>query len=549
MSGPPVGGSPARRRDLRAVGTPPDHDARGLAWLAATLGAAALAGGVALAVSGESWPSPAMLVVFAFLAWFAVNRYTFFPTELAVTSESAVLLAAVVVFHGGAAFLGPWCVAALVGPLDAVHWEHRAFSRMGFNAAHQMLAVVAAAAAFGAVATRGDTAAVEVLAVVAAIASYAVVVWIAGVAVLHVWSRLRLRDALPQLLALDWVVVPLGLLGALAGVAASAHGWWALPMVLVPTAFLPEVMLSHGRVVAAAFAVSSRVRGFVLVVVAALVLAPAVVALRAPPALIALGVLLLGALAAVELRPRRRALVPPAAGVVVTVAVAVAGLGGVAWWSPARSAGAFGAGLLLAVAAACSAPLGARRIELARAGWALPLFAVGAGAALAVPRFGPVAIAAPVALVPVAAALVVAWALPPWSSGLLAPTLASHRFAARRVALAALVATGVATAVAATQAAGGARDVLALVSLAVLEVGLTVAAAGARQWRLDPHRRRVVAVLVVATAVALLAAVPTLTRHAPQWLVLPAVVAGAVVLLVGDAPARLGDAADRPPTF
>ncbi|HEX5587924.1 MAG TPA: hypothetical protein VFZ17_11500, partial [Acidimicrobiia bacterium] len=114
------------------------RDQRALARFAGALVVLAGSLGVALAAAGQSWPPLGLLALFAVLAWFAVNRYTFFPSEMSVTAESAVLLASVVVFRRDAPLLGPWCVAVLVGPLDALHWEHRAFSRMAYNAAHQV---------------------------------------------------------------------------------------------------------------------------------------------------------------------------------------------------------------------------------------------------------------------------------------------------------------------------------------------------------------------------------------------------------------------------
>jgi hypothetical protein len=521
--------------------------------LAVALVAAALAVGVGLVVVGASWPSLCLMVVFALLSWFAVNRYTFFPSELAVTSESAVLLAAVVVFRDDAPFLGPWCVAALVGPVDAVHWEHRAFSRMGFNAAHQMLAVVVSAAAYAGVAAMGgdvmaDDVMVDVLALAAAVVAYAAVVWIAGVVVLHVWSRLAVVGALPQLLALDWIVVPLGVLGALAGLAASRHGWWALPLVLVPVAFVPELVLAHGRSIVAALDASRRLRVLAVAAAAAVLLGCVGVAVVGSVAVVGAGVLVLACGAAAELRMRRRALVPPLVGVVVVVAAAVwpGSRDAVSWSSPARAVGALGAGLLVAAAASLTAPPGARRFELARTGWALPLFAVGVAAALAVPRFGPAAITVPVLLLPSVGALLAAWGSPPWSSALLVPGIGSSRVAFRRIVLLTLVAIGsTAAAIAARSSTHAPRAAIGLVALVALEVALAAAGVGARQWRLDPRRRRVAAVVVGGTAAALLAVLPLLTRSAAAW-VLPIGAAGGVLaLLVGDGPARLGDVAAR----
>ena len=534
-------GSP--RTDLPAVGALPARDARGLARLAAVLVVVALGVGIALTTAGQRWPPAGMVVVFAVLSWFAVNRYTFFPSELAVTSESAVLLAAVVVFHRDAPLLGAWCVAALVGPLDAVHWEQRAFSRMGFNAAHQMLAVVAAGAVLSALVEPAALSLDDAPEVGVAVVVYALVVWLAGVAALRVWSHLGLVAAVERLAPLDWVVVPLGLLGAAAGIAAWMHGWWAVPLVLVPVAFLPELVLGQAQSLIATCISSSRVRAAVLVLVAATLVASIVVVTVGVSALSSLGVGVLACLAAVELAPRRRAVVPPLVGVVVAVAAAALVLGP-PWSSPMRTLGAVLAGLLVAGAAAVTAPAGSRVFELTRVVWAVPLFAVGVAAALAVVRVGPGAAAVPAVVVVACAALVVLGASPPWSSSLLAPALGERRFRGRRATLASLavLAVGAATIAARTSEASGlTRVCCTLAALAATEVGLAVAAAGARQWRVEPRRRRAVAALVVLAAVACLVAFPLLARHAAAWLVPATIVAGAVVLLVGGRPARLGD--------
>ena len=539
-------GSP--RTDLPAVGALPAHDGRGLARLATVLMVVALGMGIGLAATGQRWPPAGTIVVFVLLAWFAVNRYTFFPSELAVTSESAVLLAAVVVFHRDAPLLGPWCVAALVGPLDAVHWEQRAFSRMGFNAAHQMLAVVAAGAVLSALVEPAALSLDDAPEVGVVVVVYALVVWLAGVAVLRVWSHLGLVAAVERLAPLDWVVVPLGLLGAAAGIAASMRGWWAVPLVLVPVAFLPELVLGQAQSLIATCMSSPRVRAAVLVLVAATFVAPVVVITVGASALGALGVGVLTCLAAVELAPRRRAVVPPLVGVVVAVGAAALVLGP-PWWSPMRTLGAVLAGLLVAGGATLTAPAGSRAFELTRLVWAVPLFAVGVTAALAVVRVGPGAAAVPAVVVVACAVLVVLGASPPWSSILLAPVLGARRFRGRRATLAALVALAVGTATIAartSEASGLARVCCTLVALAATEVGLACAAAGARQWRVEPRRRRVLAALVVLAAVACLVGFPWLARHAAAWLVPATIVAGVVVVMVGDRPARLGDESSRP---
>ena len=103
---------------------------------------------MALIVAGLPLPEPLPVFVLAVFVVFAVNRFTFFPTELAVTAEAAVLAAAIVAFRHDSAFVGPWCVAFLAGPLDLLHWRQRSFVRMAYNAGNRMVATLAGAASF-----------------------------------------------------------------------------------------------------------------------------------------------------------------------------------------------------------------------------------------------------------------------------------------------------------------------------------------------------------------------------------------------------------------
>ncbi len=59
-----------------------------------------------------------------------------------------MLATAIVAFRHDSAFVGPWCVALLAGPLDLLHWRQRSFVRMAYNAGNRMLATLAGAASF-----------------------------------------------------------------------------------------------------------------------------------------------------------------------------------------------------------------------------------------------------------------------------------------------------------------------------------------------------------------------------------------------------------------
>ena len=95
--------------------------------------------GVVLAVSGSPLPSVWPVLLLGAILALSINQFAFFPSEWSATAEVAVLVAAVVGFADSAEFLGPVAVALLCGPLDSMHWRHRAFWRMAYNAGSRMI--------------------------------------------------------------------------------------------------------------------------------------------------------------------------------------------------------------------------------------------------------------------------------------------------------------------------------------------------------------------------------------------------------------------------
>ena len=184
-----------------------------------------------------------MLAVFVV---FAVNRFTFFPSEVAVTAEAAVLATAIVAFRHDSAFVGPWCVALLAGPLDLLHWRQRSFVRMAYNAGNRMLATLAGAASFTILLDSSllGTGAIRFgAAVLAAVLSYAAVEGAVGVVLVRLHTGASWLGAARIELPLDALSVPLAVVGGAAGYLATEVGWWAATLVLVPTLFVPELAL------------------------------------------------------------------------------------------------------------------------------------------------------------------------------------------------------------------------------------------------------------------------------------------------------------------
>jgi hypothetical protein len=540
-------------RLLRAVDTPvasaPVREARPVRVLA--LGLLGLAAGAAAALVrlGAPLPPVGAVAVLVLLLGVAVNRGTFFPTELVATAEAAVLFAAVVGFRSDAAWLGPLVVALAVGPLDVVHWRQRAFVRMAYNSGSQGLAVLAGVAVFrgiGGVAGP-STAALLAAAVVAGVA-YALVDSCAGVALLVTRCDAGWHDAVRHQWSLNALAVPLALVGAVAGILATGVGWWLGALVLAPVPWAPEVALVRARRLGPA-----RSRPHVRVLVALVAIAVFVwCSFLAPsPTLRALPWLVVVAVAGgVELRVSARRAVPPLAALTVAAAVVVMPRDAVllagalsaittatAWASrrrtdlrPALRGGAVAFAAAAGVGAAAVATtlgthssvggvavavvgavlyeivvLASRRDApsvLASLGWTAPL--VMTAAALAGAWYGLGSAGAPLFAVGLTGALAaVAWAAaPPWDSRLLGPLLATRARGRLRAALLVLVAASVTTAAAADAVdARQARTILVLVAVAQSGTVVAIALATVRQWRFVPRWRRRDAAGLTAIAV------------------------------------------------
>lgn len=347
-------------RYTESVSSPVDapRDPARCRWFAIVLFTAGIVFGVALIASGQQLPSFGYVLLFAVLLAFAVNRFVLFPSEIAVTAEAAVLLAAIVALRDNGPLVGPWFVAFLAGPLDVVHWRRRSFVRMAFNAGNRMAATLAGATTFAIVIHaasltfgHGAGSSLEALAgaAVGASIAFALVEGVVGTVLV------RLRDAGfpfrhgagfpfghgagPWLdaarieLPMELLTVPLGMIGAFAGYLATQVGWWCAVAVLTPTLFLPELALirwrrvhlpfghgagfrfGHGAGAAKNLAATIGPAAAVLTAVALLVPLPPV------STLVALGAVAL--VAGLELRVDDSA--PPAVATLVGAAVVVSG--------------------------------------------------------------------------------------------------------------------------------------------------------------------------------------------------------------------------------
>jgi hypothetical protein len=550
--------------------------ARAQAYAWSILGLAAATGAV-VAVSGGPLPPIGPVLLLGLLIALCLNQLAFFPNEWSATAEAAVLVAAVVGFASNAgtdpltsaAILGPYAVAITCGPLDTVHWRQRAFWRMAYNSGNRMIAAVLAAVAFGELrAALGPSTLSFAAAALAASLAIALVDLVIFVGFERVRGAASVRAAARDDLVIDCLTVPLGVVGALAGWIATRAGWWAAALVLVPAAFVPEIVLVRGRRFVAQPRVGAWVRRSApAVLVAACVIAAAALVAPVPDPARFIAVVVLAVVAGVELRVDSRAPVAPLVAVLVVAACLLAGgehgqtgdarvavaivvavtatatavitsrvaTDSARWWSPllAAIAAAAAAGVFDARPTRAGAMAAALTFEVlvftrwSRLVWSVPLvcaavalaFAGDAAGTLGVVWFG-----VGVGAIAVGAAL---WGAPPWTSGVIA--LWAARRAARwcRFALVtgAVVALGAATTAAATPTG---RAVLVPLAAAASSVVLAMGAVASRQWRFAPARRRVDALLVVAAAGGVVLGYPEAAFAGHGWSV--AVPAAAVAV-------------------
>jgi hypothetical protein len=491
--------SPTVRHDRRAL----DLDAvtpvvipRRARWYSVVVLVIALAFTAALALGGAALPDPGLMLLLAIPFALCMNRYLFFPNEVGVTADAAVMFAALVAFRGDAQWLGPLLLALLAGPLDARHWGARAFTRMAFNSGSTALTAAAGLAAFVPLSHAFGTGWEATLGAAAlAAVPYIVVESVVGISLVLLLGEPpadAARDQLPQ----GCIVLPLALVGAAAGLAAAGVGGWLALLLLLPVPFVPEL---------AFVVVRRRLRrraldvGLVTIGLGCLV---ASVVVADPTASVVAGLVGLGLLVLVENPPRRSAPLPPFAAVLIAAPVAMLGTG-----SSAEA--------VIVASAAGAVYLAAARVCDRRSWWSLPLVPLVAtlGAATTEPS-----VVSALSLVTGAftgTLLAAAWGPLPWSSRVVGRFAASHCAFTRRPTLV-LVTAGPPTAVVvAIVGDGTVRTTAALGAVALVELGAFAAALAVRMWRFAPRRRIVDLAVLTIAAIAAVVWLPFAERGQP----------------------------------
>jgi hypothetical protein len=521
-------------------------------WFAVALFAVGSAAGIVLAIVERSLPPPAPFVLLAVLLACAVNRFALFPTELAVTAEIAVLLAAIVWFHSDSPLTAPWLLAFLAGAFDLVHWRQRSFVRMAYNAGQRMIATLVASMAFAGVLDVVGSSSVVAIGAAALGASLAFAVVEAAVGTVLV--RLRDREAWSSAarveLPMELLSLPLGIVGAAAGYLGLEMGWWAAALVLVPTLFVPEIAFVPRRGQR-----SWRVPAPLLLVGA---IGLVVVALVSPlPELSTLASLAVVALAVgLEARVDAARPVPALASTVVVAAfvvsersalvvagavaiIATVGAGCAArvckWWAPllAGVAGCAAAALYDLHPSRASALVAALAFEFVvltrpeRVVWTAPI--VGAAAVLAdawraVGAWGALVFGSGLFVTLVVA---VAYGAPPWQSRFLSRWASRQPTAAHRMWYGLALVGAAACGIAASEFPST-REVLVPVAAAAAAAITARSLVAVRQWRFQPRRRVRDAAVVLAAACGVVLVYPPLGLDGSAWA--PVILASGVAI-------------------
>jgi hypothetical protein len=465
-----------------------------------------------LFAGGGALPPLGACLVLAVPLTLCMNRFVFFPNEVGLTAEAATLFTAIVAWRSESPVLGPMVLALLVGLLDGRHWERRAFVRMSYNSGSQALTVLATAAVFGPLTSVTGTSATGLLvAAVLAALVYVVVETTCGVVLVVLLGEpvpLALRQQLPA----NALAVPLAVFGAVVALVVTATGSWLPALVLVPTAFVPEVVAAGWR--------RTRWRCEVLIAVALGALSVTVLLDEVSTGTRvggAVGIATLVGLLGADARPLRRRSVFPSAALVLAAA---AGFASAPWL-----VGVCGVGVVVALV------VQERRGD---ALWSVPLLLTAWTLAEVVDAVRlPAGLVTVVGITAIVAA-VATWGALPWPSRVVGPWGAGRAGWFPVVALAILSATCVAAGAAAAASWVVVPTLLsARIALVAAGGALACAAATVRQWRFARDARRRDAGWLGLGAVPLVASVVSPAGDEAGLVVAAALVTLSVAVVVG----------------
>jgi hypothetical protein len=214
------------------------------AWTVVVFSAAVLAA-VVVGMDEAATISLVALAVFAVLCAAAEHVAVVMPNQSSCSVSVMVCLAAVVVFRADAPLFGP----LLVGMASGIYLPHvlkRDWMRLALNTGMFGLATLAAAAAYGSIATASSSTTVALVGATAAASAY----WFTNMTLLAV--TLSLRDGTSfryEFFALwgpaELQIVIFAILGLGLGLLYESLGTWTLLMFVVPVLIARQVFASY----------------------------------------------------------------------------------------------------------------------------------------------------------------------------------------------------------------------------------------------------------------------------------------------------------------
>jgi putative nucleotidyltransferase with HDIG domain len=197
------------------------------------LAAVTVAFAVALAIAGPL-PTWSSVLLLGGLFAFAENSSVELPNRSGLSASLMLALAAIVVFHDDAPYLGPLLVGSF-GCLYLPHIRDREWAKISFNFANFGLSTLAAALIYGLM-PFGDrsSAGLEVLVAIPTALTYSSVNSILLAGAVIILTRRQVRAVAREMWLGDLQILPFAVLGVLLGRLYLDLGPWLVPLFVAP---------------------------------------------------------------------------------------------------------------------------------------------------------------------------------------------------------------------------------------------------------------------------------------------------------------------------
>jgi hypothetical protein len=193
----------------------------------------ALSAAIVLAVVGPA-PDLMALAVFGALSIFAANTSVVLPNDSALSASFMLCVASVVVFHGGAQYLGPLLIGAGAG-LYVPHIREHDWRKVIFNSGSLGLSALGAAAVYSLV-PNNVLASVpgELAAAIPTALTYSLINYLLLTVALSLHEGRPLAIVADELWLGDLQIYPFALMGVLLGQLYVDVGAWVIPLFVAP---------------------------------------------------------------------------------------------------------------------------------------------------------------------------------------------------------------------------------------------------------------------------------------------------------------------------